>query len=336
MIKETILTGDRPTGPLHLGHYIGSLLSRTKLQHQHLQYVMVADVQALTDNYAQPEKIRHNIIEVLKDYLAVGIDPELSTIFLQSQIASIAELTVYYLNLVSVARLERNPTVKLELQQKNFNASIPAGFLCYPISQAADITAFRATLIPVGEDQLPMLEQTNEIVRKFNRLYNSNYLLEANASLTNISRLVGIDGKAKASKSLNNCIFLRDDPQTIKEKVFAMYTDANHLKVSDPGKVAGNVVFSYLDAFHEDKQELAALKAHYTKGGLGDMALKKILNEDLQKLLAPINEKRQSLAEKDLRDILAAGSAKCAKVADETLRQVKDIMGIFNQGKDWF
>ncbi len=330
MIKETILTGDRPTGPLHLGHYIGSLLSRTKLQHQHLQYVMVADVQALTDNYAQPEKIRHNITQVLKDYLAVGIDPELSTIFLQSQIASIAELTVYYLNLVSVARLERNPTVKLELQQKDFNESIPAGFLCYPVSQAADITAFRATLIPVGEDQLPMIEQTNEIVRKFNRLYNSNYLLEAKASLTNMPRLVGIDGKAKASKSLNNCIFLKDAPAVIKEKVFAMYTDANHLKVSDPGKVAGNVVFSYLDAFHEDKQELAALKAHYTKGGLGDMALKKILNEDLQKLLAPINEKRQSLAEKDLRDILAAGSAKCAKVADETLRQVKDIMGVYS------
>jgi tryptophanyl-tRNA synthetase len=220
--------------------------------------------------------------------------------------------------------------VKLELQQKGFKEGVPAGFLCYPVSQAADITAFRATLIPVGDDQLPMIEQTNEIVRKFNRLYRSNYLLEASATLTGTARLIGIDGKAKASKSLNNCIFIKDTPEVIKEKVFAMYTDDNHIKVSDPGKVAGNVVFSYLDAFHDDKQEIAALKAHYTKGGLGDMTLKNILNEDLQKLLAPINSKRRTVQEKDVRNILAAGSVRAAKVADETLREVKEIMGMFS------
>jgi tryptophanyl-tRNA synthetase len=331
MIKQTILTGDRPTGALHLGHYVGSLQNRVKLQHDYTQYVMVADVQALTDHFEHPEKIRHNIIEVVKDYLAIGIDPAISTIFLQSQIPQIAELTIFYLNLVSVARLERNPTVKTELLQKGFKEGIPAGFLCYPVSQAADITAFRATLVPVGEDQLPMIEQTNEIIRKFNRLYQTTYLPETSALLSKTPRLVGIDGKAKASKSLNNCIFLSDDAASIKAKVFSMYTDANHLKVSDPGMVEGNVVFSYLDIFHADQQEVAELKAHYTKGGLGDMALKKMLNDDLQQLLSPIAEKRQSIKEQEVIDILAAGTAKARRMAAETLSGVKEVMGVY----DW-
>jgi tryptophanyl-tRNA synthetase len=329
-MKKTILTGDRPTGPLHLGHYVGSLLNRVNLQYEYNQYIMVADIQALTDNFENPAKVKSNILEVVKDYLAVGIDPEVTNIFVQSQITEISELTIYYLNLVTLARLERNPTVKSEIQQKAFNDSIPMGFLCYPVSQAADITIFGADLVPVGEDQLPMIEQTNEIVRKFNRIYNSKCLKEATAHLSKFPRLIGVDGRAKASKSLNNAIFLSDSEKDIKDKVFSMYTDPNHLKISDPGQVEGNVVFSYLDIFHQDQQELSELKNHYRKGGLGDMILKKMLNDDLQLLLAPIREKRTNLKDQDILEILASGTNKAKKVAQETMLKVREAIGIFS------
>lgn len=249
-MKKIILTGDRPTGKLHLGHYVGSLVNRVKLQDEYEQYVMIADIQALTDNFENPGKIVDNLYEVALDYLSIGIEPGKSTIFIQSHIPELAELTVYYLNLVTLGRLERNPTVKSEIQQKGYDSSIPAGFLCYPVSQAADITAFKAEAVPVGEDQVPMIEQTNEIVRRFNRIYNTDCLKEAKPILSKTSRLVGIDGQSKASKSLGNAIFLSDTPEEIKRKVFLMFTDPAHLKISDPGKVEGNVVFEYLSAFH--------------------------------------------------------------------------------------
>ncbi|MDR0753123.1 MAG: tryptophan--tRNA ligase, partial [Holosporaceae bacterium] len=274
MTRRIILTGDRPTGNLHLGHLVGSLESRVALQHSNDQYVMVADVQALTDYFETPQKVMNNVLEIVADYIAVGIKPELTTIFIQSQIPALAELTVYYMNLTSISRLERNPTVKAEIAQKGYNESIPAGFLCYPISQTADITAFRADLVPVGEDQLPMIELSNEIVRKFNRIYNTDCLKESKAHLSNVGRLVGIDGKAKASKSLNNAIFLNDSSQTIYDKVYSMFTDPDHIKVSDPGKIAGNVVFAYLDAFCEEKEEIVSLKKKYVQGGIGDVVLK--------------------------------------------------------------
>lgn len=273
--KQIILTGDRPTGPLHLGHYVGSLANRVKLQTDHTQFVMIADAQALTDNYEHPEKIHDAVFQVALDYLAVGIDPQLSTIFIQSMLPALPELTLYYLNLVTVNRLRRNPTVKTEIHQKGLEEHLPAGFLMYPVSQAADITAFKATIVPVGEDQIPMIEQTNEIVRSFNRIYKSSVLVEAQAVVPQIARLPGIDGKAKMSKSLGNALYLSDPLDVVQQKVKQMYTDADHLKVTDPGKIEGNVVFSYLDAFDPDKKTVSELKAQYQQGGLGDMTLKR-------------------------------------------------------------
>jgi tryptophanyl-tRNA synthetase len=326
--KKIILTGDRPSGSLHLGHYVGSLANRISLQENHEQYIMIADVQALTDNFEHPEKITKNVYEVAKDYLSVGIDPSKSTIFIQSQIPEIGELTVYYLNLVTIARLERNPTVKAELQQKGYNESIPAGFFCYPVSQAADITIFKASLVPVGDDQIPMIEQTNEIVRRFNRIYNTDCLKECAAVLSQTSRLVGIDGKAKASKSLGNAILLSDSPEEIKRKVLQMFTDPDHLKVTDPGKIEGNVVFSYLDIFYNNKQELEELKKHYERGGLGDMTIKQLLNNCLQEFLAPIREKRSSITIDVVKDVLREGTKKAHAKAINTMQEVRDAIGI--------
>lgn len=326
--KKIVLTGDRPTGRLHLGHYIGSLKKRIELQDAYDQYIMIADMQALTDYFENPQKISQSIIEVLSDYIAVGIDPLKSTIFLQSKISALAELMMYYMNLVSISRLERNPTVKTEIAQKSFLDSIPAGFICYPVSQAADITAFKAEFVPAGEDQIPMIEQTNEIVRKFNRIYNTNVLKETKILLGQTARLVGIDGKSKAGKSLGNAIFLSDSPDEIKRKVFSMYTDPDHIRVSDPGKVEGNVVFAYLEAFFEDKEEVESLKNKYRKGGYGDTALKSLLNEVLQKLLKPIREKRLSLKSKYLLEICSEGSTKAKIIADATLMEVKTAIGI--------
>jgi tryptophanyl-tRNA synthetase len=327
-MKKIILTGDRPTGPLHLGHYVGSLRNRVLLQKDYDPYIMIADVQALTDNFEHPEKITQNVYEVAKDYLSAGLTPHESTLFIQSQIPEITELTLYYMNLVTLGRLERNPTVKSEIQQKGFADSIPAGFLCYPINQAADITIFQAELVPVGDDQIPMIEQANEIVRRFNRIYNTQCLKECKAHLSHTSRLVGIDGKAKASKSLGNAIFLSDSPEVIKQKVFQMFTDPNHIRVSDPGQVEGNVVFAYLDAFHENKEEITALKEHYMRGGLGDTTIKNILNQTLQALLAPIRDKRNSIKEQDVNYILYEGTKKARLRAQETMVQVRHAMGL--------
>ena len=326
--KHVVLTGDRPTGHLHLGHYIGSLKNRVTLQDQHDCFIMIADVQALSDNFDNPKKVRENVVEVCKDYIAVGIDPAKCTIFIQSLIPELFEMTVYYMNLVTLSRLERNPTVKSELQQKSFSDSIPVGFLCYPVSQAADITAFKATLIPVGEDQLPLIELSNEIVRRFNRTYNRELLVESKALLGSAPRLIGIDGKAKASKSLNNAIFMSDSKDVLKKKIYDMYTDPNHIKISDPGQVEGNVVFAYLDAFFEDKDELNSLKDQYKKGGLGDSSLKSLLNETLQNFLLPIREKRESVKGYDVMDLLMDGSNKAREVAKETLREIREAIGI--------
>jgi tryptophanyl-tRNA synthetase len=334
MTKKVVLTADRPTGCLHLGHFVGSLRNRVELQHSHEQYVMVADTQAFTDYFENPRKVVGSILELVADYIAVGIDPELTTIFVQSQISELAELTIWYMNLVSVARLERNPTVKAEIAQKGFTDSVPAGFLCYPVSQAADITAFKAELVPVGEDQLPMIELANEIVRKFNRLYGTECLKESRALVGSVGRLVGTDGKSKASKSLNNAIFLSDPADTIRDKVFSMFTDPEHLKISDPGKIEGNAVFAYLDAFCEGKEELDSLKNQYKKGGLGDIALKSFLNDILQKILQPLREKRESLSEKYLLNICLAGTEKAKSVAHKTLTEVKEAMGIGFYGKN--
>jgi tryptophanyl-tRNA synthetase len=327
-MKKVILTGDRPSGKLHLGHYVGSLLSRVALQEEYQQYVMIADVQALTDNFETPQHIAGNIYEVAMDYIAVGIDPEKTTIFIQSQITELAELTMYFMNLVNLGRLERNPTVKTELQQKGFDKEIPVGFLCYPISQTSDIAAFKADLVPVGNDQIPILEQANEIIKRFNRIYKKDVLKEAQVYLSQTPRLIGIDGKAKASKSLNNAIFLSDNPDIIKQKIFSMYTDPDHLKVSDPGRVEGNVVFAYLDAFHKDANETKSLKEQYKKGGLGDTVIKSLLNSTLQELLNPIREKRLSLVTKDIKEILMNGSIAAKKVAARTLQEVREVMGI--------
>lgn len=328
MAPKIVLTADRPTGHLHLGHYIGSLKNRVDLQESYNCFVMIADIQALSDNFDNPEKVRDNVTEVCKDYLSVGIDPEKSTILIQSLIPELFELTTYFLNLVSVSRLERNPTVKAELQQKSFADSIPAGFLTYPASQAADITAFKAELVPVGEDQLPHLELTNEIVRKFNRTYKTNSLHECQAILGKVKRLIGIDGKAKASKSLNNAIFLSDSSDVLKQKIYSMYTDPDHIKVSDPGKVEGNVVFAYLDAFYDDKSELESLKKQYQHGGLGDMVLKSLLNDTLQKLLKPIREKRESISDAEVMDILINGSKRAREIAKQTISEVRNAIGL--------
>lgn len=329
MAHETVvLTGDRPTGPLHIGHYVGSLANRIALQHQYTQYVMVADVQALTDNFEHPDKVRKNVLEVGLDYLAVGLDPKKTTMFIQSMIPQIAELTVLYLNLVTVSRLERNPTVKAEIKQRGFEKSLPAGFLMYPVSQAADITVVKGTLVPVGEDQLPMIEQTNEIVRSFNRIYKTDVLPEAKGLMAKTARLPGTDGSAKMSKSEGNAIFLSDSADEVKKKVMSMYTDPNHLHVEDPGRVEGNVVFTYLDEFDSDKKAVATLKEQYQRGGLGDVVLKKRLVEVMENFLAPIRARRREL-EKDphyVMRVLLDGTRKTVRVAEQTMYEVRRAM----------
>lgn len=343
-MKKIILTGDRPTGRLHVGHYVGSLSERVRLQNSGLYdeiFIMIADAQALTDNAEHPEKVRQNILQVALDYLACGIDPAKSNIFIQSMIPELAELTVYYMNLVTVSRVQRNPTVKTEIQQKNFETSIPVGFFCYPISQAADITAFRATTVPVGEDQLPMIEQCKEIVHKFNMVYGETLtdpeiVLPSNKACL---RLPGIDGKAKMSKSLGNCIYLSDEEDEVKKKVMSMFTDPNHLRVQDPGKVEGNPVFIYLDAFSKPEhfaeylpeyQNLQELKDHYTRGGLGDVKVKKFLNNVLQEELGPIRERRKMWEQRipDVYDILKEGTKVAKAKAEQTLYDVKAAMKI--------
>jgi tryptophanyl-tRNA synthetase len=326
--KPIVLTGDRPTGNLHLGHYVGSLLNRVELQNKYTQYVMLADIQALTDNYENPQKVRENCWQVVLDYLAVGIDPSKTTIFIQSMIPQIAELTIFYLNLVTVARLQRNPTVKTEIQQKGFGESLPAGFFMYPVSQAADITIVKGSLIPVGEDQLPMIEQTNEIVRSFNRIYKTNILQECQALVPKVARLAGIDGKAKMGKSLNNAIYLSDSIDELSKKVMQMYTDPEHLRVEDPGKIEGNMVFSYLDVFDTDVNKVSELKAQYQKGGLGDVKIKRYLIEVLDSHLRPIRERRIQLAQDMayIKQVALTGTQKVQLVAEQTMREVKQVM----------
>lgn len=344
-MKKIILTGDRPTGKLHMGHYVGSLKRRVELQNSGEFddiYIMIADAQALTDNFDNPEKVRQNIIEVALDYLSVGLDPAKSTLFIQSMVPQLTELSFYYMNLVTVSRVQRNPTVKSEIQMRGFGGSIPVGFFCYPISQAADITAFKATLVPVGEDQLPMLEQTKEIVRSFNRIYNTDALVEPDIMLPDndiCRRLPGTDGKAKMSKSLGNCIYLSDDEKTVQQKIMNMYTDPTHIKISDPGHLDGNTVFTYLDAFSKPEdfakylpeyKNLDELKEHYTRGGLGDVKIKRFLNSIVQAELEPIRARRREY-EKDIAavyDILKAGSDKAREVAEATLQDVKNAMQI--------
>ena len=343
-MKKVMLTGDRPTGRLHVGHYVGSLRRRVELQNTgdfDDIFIMIAAAQALTDHADNPEKVRQNIIEVALDYMACGLDPEKSTLFIQSQVPELTELSFYYMNLVTVSRLQRNPTVKNEIKMRNFEASIPVGFFTYPISQAADITAFKATVVPVGEDQLPMLEQTKEIVHKFNSVYGDTLidpkiLLPENEACL---RLPGIDGKAKMSKSLGNCIYLSEESEDIKKKVFSMFTDPNHIRVEDPGSLEGNTVFTYLDAFCKPEyfaeflpeyQNLDELKAHYQRGGLGDMKVKRFLNNVLQAELEPIRNRRKEL-QKDIPaiyEILKKGSEKAEAVAAQTLKEVKDAMKI--------
>lgn len=328
--KKIILTGDRPTGKLHLGHYVGSLAARVKLQDTHRQFVMIADAQALTDHAHEPQKIRANILEVALDYLAVGIDPHVTTIFIQSLVPALAELTMYYLNLITWNRLKHNPTVKMEIQQKGYGEEVPAGFMIYPVSQAADITAFKASVVPVGDDQIPMIEQTVEIVRKFNRLYNTTVLVEPEAVIAQVARLPGIDGKAKMSKSLNNAIYLSDTPEELTKKVKGMYTDPGHLRVEDPGKVEGNPVFTYLDAFGKDTAKIEELKAHYARGGLGDSIVKKYLLEVLLEFLEPIRKRREEYA-KDPAQVmryLLKGTEAANETAHKTLLEVRAAMGI--------
>lgn len=342
--KKIILTGDRPTGRLHIGHYVGSLRRRVELQESgqfDKTFVFIADAQALTDNMENPEKVRQNVIEVALDYLSVGLDPTKSTIFIQSQIPELCELTFYYMNLVSVSRLQRNPTVKTEIQMRNFESSIPVGFFTYPISQAADITAFKATTVPVGQDQEPMIEQAREIVRRFNHIYGETLvepeiLLPDNAACL---RLPGTDGKAKMSKSLGNCIYLSEEADEIQKKVMGMYTDPNHLRVQDPGQIEGNTVFTYLDAFCSDKHfelylpeypNLDELKAHYQRGGLGDVKVKRFLNSIMQEMLEPIRNRRKEF-EKDIPaiyEMLNKGCQEAREVAAQTLSEVKDAMKI--------
>lgn len=326
--KRVILTGDRPTGPLHLGHYIGSVKNRVELQDTCDQFVMIADVQALTDHYEHPEKVRENVLQVALDYLAVGIDPVKTTIFIQSLIPALFELTTYYLNLVTWNRLKHNPTVKQEIVQKGYGESVPAGFMVYPVSQAADITAFKADLVPVGEDQLPMIEQTNEIVRHFNRIYKTQTLTECQALIPKMARLPGTDGKAKMSKSIGNCIYLGDSSDAVAKKVKGMYTDPGHLRVEDPGKVEGNPVFTYLDAFDTDTEGLEAMKAHYQRGGLGDSIVKKRLLDALQAFLEPIRKRREEFA-KDPAQVIAIlqeGTLRANVIASQTLRDVRRAM----------
>lgn len=331
MKHKIVLTGDRPTGPLHLGHYVGSLTNRLALQETHTQYVMIADVQALTDNFENPEKVRASVMEVALDYLAVGIDPAQSTIFIQSLVPQIAELTLFFLNLVTVARLHRNPTVKEEIKLRGYEESIPAGFFMYPISQAADITFLNTNLVPVGNDQLPMIEQTVEIVRKFNRLYGEVFTEpEALVPPALTGRLPGLDGKSKMAKSSGNAIFLKDEADELTKKVMSMYTDPDHLRVEDPGKIEGNAVFMYLDIFGRDKAAIQEMKEHYRKGGLGDVKIKRYLNDELQALLTPIRERRKQFAQDPaaVMEILRAGTAKACERAEETMSKVRKAMHI--------
>ena len=344
-MEKIILTGDRPTGNLHIGHYVGSIANRLKLQEMgdyKKFYIMIADMQALTDNANNIDKVKNNIIQVAIDYLSAGINPNKVDIFIQSQVPELSEITMYFMNLVTVARLNRNPTVKEEIKQKDFNASIPAGFLCYPISQASDILAFGTTLVPVGDDQLPMLEQTREIVRSFHNAYGKEIFPMPNALLPDrqaCRRLVGIDGSAKMSKSLGNCIFLKDEPEVVKQKIMNAYTDPNHIKISDPGKVEGNVVFEYLDAFCKDEHfklylpeyaNLDELKEHYRRGGLGDVKIKLFLNNIIQEILEPIRQKRKKLENNidEIYEILFENSKKASQVASQTLQKMKEAMGI--------
>lgn len=333
-MKKVLLTGDRPTGKLHIGHYIGSLKNRVKLQNsgEYAPYIMIADTQALTDNARNPEKIKNSLIQVALDYLAVGLDPEKSTIFVQSQIPALFELTAYFMDLVTVARLQRNPTVKNEIKQKGFNDSLPIGFLNYPVSQAADITAFKASIIPVGDDQEPMLEQTREIVRTFNSVYGKEILVEPKGYFPpkGHGRLPGIDGNAKMSKSLNNAIYLSDDSETVKKKVMSMYTDPDHIHVQDPGKVEGNTVFTYLDVFDPDKDKVASLKEQYQKGGLGDVKLKQYLYQVIEAELMPIRERCANFAQNtaEVYEMLQEGSRKANVVANQTLAEVREAIGL--------
>lgn len=336
MSKKVILTGDRPTGKLHIGHYVGSLKKRVELQNsgEYETFIMIADTQALTDNAKNPEKVRNNVLQVALDYLAAGIDPSKTTIFVQSQIPQLPELAMYYANLVSISRLERNPTVKTEIKQKNFGEGVPSGFVFYPISQAADITAFKATHVPVGEDQMPMIELTREISRSFNQTYETDTLVEPEVILSKEGierRLPGINGmEAKMSKSLNNGIYLADSFEEMRAKVMKMYTDPEHIRVEDSGKIEGNVVFAYLDVFAEDKEKVAEMKARYQKGGLGDVAVKKYLIEEMDKVLKPIREKRAELEKNPemIYEILKKGSLKAEKIAAQTLKEVKQAMKI--------
>ena len=327
-VKRVALTGDRPTGPLHLGHYVGSLANRLHLQETHNQYVMIADVQALTDHFAHPEKVRENVLQVAYDYLAVGIDPTKTTIFIQSLIPEIAELTIFYMNLVTINRLQRNPTVKTEIQQKGLEERLTAGFLCYPVNQAADITIIKGEVVPVGEDQLPMIEQTNEIVRAFNRTYNTDVLVEAQPLVPKNARLSGTDGQTKMSKSLGNAIYLSDSIEVLSKKVMSMYTDPLHLKVSDPGHVEGNTVFTYLDIFDSRVDEVTALKEHYQRGGLGDVVLKRRLIEVLETFLTPLRQRRQQFEQDPqyVLSLLKAGTEKTREVAQGTMAQVRHAM----------
>lgn len=341
---KIILTGDRPTGKLHVGHYVGSLRRRVELQNSgefDKIYIMIADAQALTDNAEHPERVRQNIMKVALDYLAVGIDPEKANIFIQSMVPQLTELTFYYMNLVTVSRVQRNPTVKAEIQMRNFEASIPVGFFCYPISQAADITAFNATAVPVGEDQEPMLEQCREIVHKFNTVYGETLTMPQIVLPSNNAcmRLPGTDGKAKMSKSLGNCIYLADPEEIVREKIMSMYTDPDHIRVQDPGKLEGNTVFTYLDAFCQpehfaeflpDYQSLDELKAHYQRGGLGDVKVKKFLNNVMQSLLSPMRERRAQWEGRlpEVYEILKKGSEIAAETAQGTLDRVRHAMKI--------
>lgn len=334
MAKHTLLTADRPTGKLHIGHYIGSLKNRVKLQNSgdYRSFIMIADMQALTDNARNPEKIRQSLIQVALDYLAVGIDPQKSTILIQSQIPALNELTMYYLDLVTLARLKRNPTVKAEIKQKGFGDNVPAGFLAYPVSQAADITAFKADTVPVGDDQEPMLEQAREIVRTFNSTYQQDVLVEPQGlfSPKGQGRLPGLDGNAKMSKSLNNAIYLADSAAEVHQKVMRMYTDPHHIHVEDPGQIVGNTVFEYLDIFGTDKEHIAQLKAHYQAGGLGDVQVKRYLEEVLNAVLEPIRQRRH-VYEQDLGQvyqILQKGSQVANEVAEQTLAEVRAAIGV--------
>jgi tryptophanyl-tRNA synthetase len=330
--RPIILTGDRTTGPLHLGHYVGSLKNRVELQHTHRQFLLLADAQALTDNAHDPQKVRHNVLEVAFDYLAVGIDPALTTICVQSALPALAELTMLYMNFVTVARLERNPTIKTEIQLRGFERDVPAGFLCYPVAQAADITAFKAVLVPVGEDQAPLIEQTNEIVRRVNRQIGRDLLPEAEAMIPAVGRLPGIDGKAKMSKTQGNAIPLSASADDIRAAVRQMYTDPDHLRVADPGKVGGNVVFTYLDAFGEDTAMIEELKARYRRGGLGDTTVKRHLEDVLQALLAPIRERRARYAADPayVMDVLRRGTSEARALTQATLEEVRDGLGLFS------